>query len=172
MRCGGNCLLAGEGLLTWWRRRAQRAPARQGAACRRPGVGEVPHRGQLWWSRAGFKIRPEVFGLVELRGLEPLTPCLQNPHQVSGTVSGLGKPLPAFPGRSSLVLPRSGRRPLARQTGYKRRGDQQNRSCAQLAIVPYVHLGHADLRHPRGLHGSQHVQHESDSNFIARAIPG
>jgi hypothetical protein len=31
-----NCLPAGAGLLTWWRRRAQRAPARQGAACRPP----------------------------------------------------------------------------------------------------------------------------------------
>ena len=28
--------------------------------------------------------------LVELRGLEPLTPCLQNPHKVSRTVHGLG----------------------------------------------------------------------------------
>jgi hypothetical protein len=27
---------------------------------------------------------------VELRGLEPLTPCLQNPHKVSSTVHGLG----------------------------------------------------------------------------------
>jgi hypothetical protein len=35
-RCGGNCLPAGAGLLTWWRRCAQRAPARQGAACRPP----------------------------------------------------------------------------------------------------------------------------------------
>jgi hypothetical protein len=33
-RCCGGCLPAGAGLLTWWRRRAQRAPARQGAAGR------------------------------------------------------------------------------------------------------------------------------------------
>jgi hypothetical protein len=32
----------GAGLLTWWRRRAQRAPARQGSACRPPGVSAVP----------------------------------------------------------------------------------------------------------------------------------
>jgi hypothetical protein len=75
------------------------------------------------------------------------------------------------PGRSSLVLPRFAQRKLARQTGYKLRDDQQNRSRAQSAIVPYVHLGHADLRHPRGLHGSQHAGHGSGSNFIARAIP-
>jgi hypothetical protein len=80
--------------------------------------------------------------------------------------------LAAFPDRSSLVLPRSAQRKLVRQTGYRLRDDQQNRSCAQPAIVPYVHLGYADLRHPRGLHGSQHVQHEPGSNFIARAIPG
>jgi hypothetical protein len=36
VHCGGNCLPAGAGLLTWWRRRAQRAPARQGSACRPP----------------------------------------------------------------------------------------------------------------------------------------
>ena len=42
MRCGGNCLPAGAGVLTWRRRRARRAPARQGAAARRPGVGAVP----------------------------------------------------------------------------------------------------------------------------------
>jgi hypothetical protein len=41
-RCGGDCLPAGAGLLTEWRRRAQRAPARQGAACRPAGVGAVP----------------------------------------------------------------------------------------------------------------------------------
>jgi hypothetical protein len=32
----GTACLAGAGLLTWWRRRAQRAPARQGSACRPP----------------------------------------------------------------------------------------------------------------------------------------
>jgi hypothetical protein len=42
VRCYGNCLPADAGLLAWWRRRAQRAPARQGAACRPPGVGAVP----------------------------------------------------------------------------------------------------------------------------------
>ena len=32
----------------------------------------------------------EVFFLVELRGLEPLTLCLQNPLRLSRTVHGLG----------------------------------------------------------------------------------
>ena len=36
VRYCGNCLPAGAGLLTWWRRRARRAPARQGAAGRPP----------------------------------------------------------------------------------------------------------------------------------------
>jgi hypothetical protein len=40
-RCGGDCLPAGAGLLTWRRRRARRASARQGAAGRRP---RPPHR--------------------------------------------------------------------------------------------------------------------------------
>jgi hypothetical protein len=35
-RCCGNCLPAGAGLLTWWRRPAPRASARQGAAGRPP----------------------------------------------------------------------------------------------------------------------------------------
>jgi hypothetical protein len=37
-------------------------------------------------------VRIGVFCLVEveLRGLEPLTPSLQNPHKVSRTVHGLG----------------------------------------------------------------------------------
>jgi hypothetical protein len=34
--------------------------------------------GQFRWSTAGFKITAGPFGLVELRGLEPLTPCLQS----------------------------------------------------------------------------------------------
>jgi hypothetical protein len=34
--CCGNCLPAGAGLLTWWRRPAPRASARQGAAGRPP----------------------------------------------------------------------------------------------------------------------------------------
>ena len=42
VRCGGSCLPAGAGVLTWWRRRARRAPARQGAAAARPEVGELP----------------------------------------------------------------------------------------------------------------------------------
>jgi hypothetical protein len=46
-RCCGNCSPAGAGLLTWWRRRAPRAPARQGAAGRRPGGGAVPPAQQL-----------------------------------------------------------------------------------------------------------------------------
>jgi hypothetical protein len=40
-RCCGNCLPAGAGLLTWWRRPAPRASARQGAAGRgRPPAPE------------------------------------------------------------------------------------------------------------------------------------
>ena len=35
-------------------------------------------------------LRAVTLYLVELRGLEPLTPCLQNPHRVSRTVHGLG----------------------------------------------------------------------------------
>jgi hypothetical protein len=36
LRCGGGWLPAGAGAQTWWRRRARRAPARQGAAGRLP----------------------------------------------------------------------------------------------------------------------------------------
>jgi hypothetical protein len=39
-------------------------------------------------SMAYFMIRPGSFGLVELRGLEPLTPCLQSMAEVSSTVHG------------------------------------------------------------------------------------
>ena len=35
------------------------------------------HCGQEWWSTARFTIRAGTFYQVELRGLEPLTPCLQ-----------------------------------------------------------------------------------------------
>ena len=35
------------------------------------------HCGQEWWSTARFTIRAGAFYQVELRGLEPLTPCLQ-----------------------------------------------------------------------------------------------
>jgi hypothetical protein len=35
------------------------------------------HCGQEWWSTARFTIRAGTLCLVELRGLEPLTPCLQ-----------------------------------------------------------------------------------------------
>jgi hypothetical protein len=34
--------------------------------------------GQPWWSGADFNIQLNAFCLVELRGLEPLTPCLQS----------------------------------------------------------------------------------------------
>jgi len=52
-RYGGDCLPAGAGVLTWRRRRARRAPARQGAAGRRPGVGELPAlpSGLAWSAR-------------------------------------------------------------------------------------------------------------------------
>ena len=42
------------------------------------------------WSAAIFKIHMKVFCLVELRGLEPLTPCLQNSADVSRTVPDVG----------------------------------------------------------------------------------
>ena len=42
---------------------------------------------ELWsklWSAAVFKIHAKVFCLVELRGLEPLTPCLQTTGNLVG----------------------------------------------------------------------------------------
>jgi hypothetical protein len=45
--------------------------------------------GQLWWSTADFTVGLGTFSQVELGGLEPPTPCLQNPCKVSSTVSGL-----------------------------------------------------------------------------------
>jgi hypothetical protein len=43
--------------------------------------------GQPWWSTADFTVSPGSFSQVELRGLEPLTPCLQS--DVFIRVSGL-----------------------------------------------------------------------------------
>ena len=42
--------------------------------------------GQPWWSTACFKIWAGSFCLVELRGLEPLTPCLQTEGSTSTAV--------------------------------------------------------------------------------------
>ena len=43
MSCGGNCLLAGAGLLTWWRRAAPRGlPPGRARRAARPEVGAVP----------------------------------------------------------------------------------------------------------------------------------
>jgi len=78
----------------------------------------------------------------------------------------------SVPRQKLAGVARSAPRKLTRQTGYKLRDDQQNRSRASPVIVPCLRLGRADLRHPRGLHGSQHVHLESDSHFVARAIPG
>ena len=41
-------------------------------------------------SKALLMIRPGSFSQVELRGLEPLTPCLQNRRKLSETVAHLG----------------------------------------------------------------------------------
>jgi hypothetical protein len=85
VRCCGNCLPAGAGLLTWWRRRAQRAPARQGSACRPPGVGAVPDppsgsgkvpapaRASTVVSRSRVRTRPGPDGLARPEGV-PLKP--------------------------------------------------------------------------------------------------
>ncbi len=61
VRCCGNCLAAGAGVLTWWRRRAQRAPARQGAACRPPrsrrgAPRSSPGSGKFPSARAPFTV--------------------------------------------------------------------------------------------------------------------
>ena len=49
VRCCGSCSPADAGLLTWWRRRAQRAPARQGSACRPPRSRRgLPDPVRLW----------------------------------------------------------------------------------------------------------------------------
>jgi hypothetical protein len=45
----GTACLAGAGLLTWWRRRAQRAPARQGSACRPPRSRRGARRPRWLW---------------------------------------------------------------------------------------------------------------------------
>ena len=68
VRCCGNCLPAGAGLLTWWRRRAQRAPARQGSACRPPGVGAVPADPvRLWHSSRVSSRYPSVVSRSRVR---------------------------------------------------------------------------------------------------------
>jgi hypothetical protein len=60
LRCGRDCLPAGAGPLTWWRRRrAQRAPARQGAPLKihlmaRPGHADVVRK---WHSSARMACR-------------------------------------------------------------------------------------------------------------------
>jgi hypothetical protein len=53
----GTACLAGAGLLTWWRRRAQRAPARQGSACRPPRSRRGARRPDRLWqsSRASSR---------------------------------------------------------------------------------------------------------------------
>ena len=48
-----------------------------------------PRCGQTWWSTAGSKIPAKVFCLVELSGLEPLTPCLQKTLGWFGMVRGV-----------------------------------------------------------------------------------
>ena len=57
-------------------------------------AGVLARTGTLMARTPRSMIRMGVFCLVELRGLEPLTPCLQNPHRVSRTVHGLGRLIP------------------------------------------------------------------------------
>ena len=47
---------------------------------------ERPMGVQPWMSMALFMIRCGLFGLVELRELEPLSPCLQSSAKISITV--------------------------------------------------------------------------------------
>ena len=44
-----------------------------------------------------------TFSQVELRGLEPLTPCLQSMARLSSTVHGLGRGAPQGPAEYSSV---------------------------------------------------------------------
>jgi hypothetical protein len=69
------------------------------------------HCGQEWWSIARFTIRAGTFCLVELRGLEPLTPCLQIAvtDQPAGVELDLGLPVsdrrvPLAPGPNGTVM--------------------------------------------------------------------
>ena len=86
VRCGGNCLPADAGLLTWWRRRARRAPAGQGRG--RPPAPESAScprsRPAPAWSircftqfldppRFRVRIRPTPDGLARPQGV-PLKP--------------------------------------------------------------------------------------------------
>jgi hypothetical protein len=51
--------------------------------------------GQPWWSEGRFKISPRAFCLVELKGLEPLTPCLQIVASAGAQGTELGEGPPA-----------------------------------------------------------------------------
>jgi hypothetical protein len=66
-----------------------RGPAEAQQASRRRRMRR--YCGQPWWSTADFTIRPGSFSQVELRGLEPLTPCLQSMAKMSSTVHGLAR---------------------------------------------------------------------------------
>jgi hypothetical protein len=61
------------------------SPMRWAARSRRPGWAN----GTLMARALRAVILNGVFGLVELRGLEPLTPCLQNPDRLRLTVADL-----------------------------------------------------------------------------------
>ena len=52
------------------------------------------HCGQEWWSIARLSIRAGTFCLVELRGLEPLTPCLQSAVSACGAAPDLAADAP------------------------------------------------------------------------------
>jgi hypothetical protein len=59
----GTACPGGEGLLTWWRRRAQSAPARQGSACRPSGVCAVPANPAGLRQSSRVSSRPRRVGL-------------------------------------------------------------------------------------------------------------
>ena len=74
------------------------------------------HCGQEWWSTARFTIRAGTFYLVELRGLEPLTPCLQIAvtgrvvcHELACCVFATDLGIPALAGVNGTLMARSGR---------------------------------------------------------------
>jgi hypothetical protein len=64
--------------------------------------------GQPWWSVASFTIWPGSFSLVELRGLEPLTPCLQSDVFARCGAADLASQLSASSREIPLLTPGNG----------------------------------------------------------------
>jgi hypothetical protein len=58
--------------------------------------------GQLWWSTAGFKIRPGSFSQVELGGLEPPTPACKV-HTLTGTMPDVDNCPAMCPSRTRTI---------------------------------------------------------------------